>query len=856
MALLTPGSRKFIEACITHGKKGDNLSSEEGEDLEHPSIVHFATYSLDPCNLEALLKTKPNMNEKFRGGTPLHWIVFELTEENECVMRVCIELLFKYGASPNITDFREFTPLEVLLARVQARKKKNLVQLFLSQPDLDIDSYRNGEVRRLLQLQFPDLTLPEERQKLEINKERLLISVTWGDVPLFEQQFAEYMQSPKNEKGKQVDDLQETLYELTKRAIEQGNCEVVELLLNEPNLQLTSDYRCSLMQSAINALFSSHNNQKCFDLLFNFQCVDINESNASHEVPLSFAGKSGNTWAMRKLLEHGAYIGSKISSETLPIKDIPPEILKEHFDSCITYKGQPSDPDFEIIIDYKNLIPYRTQEGRASVSLKQKDPPPAYRDTIKGEPCDRDIEGSIDDKNPISPVFFNEMAPFAFMAKSTEMVNLLQHPLISSFLHLKWRRLSMIFYLDLLIFFLFSVSMFAYTLLKLHASEHTEFLSFSRASSWVGIGYLIIRESFQFMIASIQEWRLSNIIEWTLIVLSIFTCIELDLDKETQRVLATLNILLVVMVFCLLVGSQPVLCISTHMFKLHEISNNFVKSFSLYTIFLLTLSLCSYMIFGNVTSEPGSANEKDDLIDLSDPISSLINTILNHLNNRNITFASSNHYLIFLLFVIFMTVVIFTLLHGLVVNNTQEIKTQADLEGIISHTLLMSRYEQVLTAPFFRSIHVLQTICKRWVSIRHNQISIQPNHGNKVFPSMPILPCCCPVLIGKCSEMNDRTVKMAQAVISKQIRAKQEVVQNEVRQKQMRQEINYKTNMWKRGRMLENSVTKIMDNKKPRRQEIKEEQLRNGIDMIGCRLKYMEHQLDQLLKGGLISNKK
>ncbi|KAH8361025.1 hypothetical protein KR084_008058, partial [Drosophila pseudotakahashii] len=83
------------------------------------------------------------------------------TEENASAVLSCMQLLLDYGASPNIVDQGEFTPLHHVLRKSKVRaEKQELVQLFLAQPELDIDSYRNGEVRRLLQAQFPELPLP------------------------------------------------------------------------------------------------------------------------------------------------------------------------------------------------------------------------------------------------------------------------------------------------------------------------------------------------------------------------------------------------------------------------------------------------------------------------------------------------------------------------------------------------------------------------------------------------------------------------------------------------------------------------------------------------------------------------
>uniref|UniRef100_A0A6P4E4U5 Transient receptor potential cation channel protein painless-like n=1 Tax=Drosophila rhopaloa TaxID=1041015 RepID=A0A6P4E4U5_DRORH len=891
MALYTPGCRDFIKACIEHGNKGEPIDVRLTWEA-----ARFAAESRDPENLKAILKHNVDVNKMYKKLTPLNSLAKNLSEENASAVLSCMKLLLDKGASPNIPDEREFTPLQNVLRKRMARaQKEELVKLFLSQPELDIDSYRNGEVRRLLQTQFPELTLPEVRQRLDIDEKRLLRTLTGGDEVLFEQQFAEYLQSHR---VMAINDLNDLLTEsielgmqraleailssglergnetdLVKYAIVKGNWEALGRMLDDPNLHIAPNCQCICMNSAIDFIAWTFNDlkyQRCFTLLLNSNRFDINEADVNSDVPLSYASKSSSMWAMKKLLEHGAYIGSKNPSGTLAIKDISPEVLKEHFDSCITTNGKDhSDLDFEVIIDYKNLIPDPTQVSSTSGFSKQLQ---------------------------------IEMAPFALMAETKEMEHLLQHPLISSFLCLKWRRLSMIFHLDLLLYFLFSFFLITYSLLKLHAIDDTFLVLFWRVSSWVGI---IIRGVFRFFVVPIQKLKsTTKIVEGAHIILSIYTCMEFDSDKETQRVLATLNILLVFMVFCVLVGSQPVLSIATHMFKLREVLSSFLKSFSFYSIFLLATSLCSYIIFGNSTPDSGVAKDQNEGINVSNPICLLINTIFKKITVSNITFTSTNHYLIFLIFVLFMTIVIYNLLHHLVANNTPEIMALADLKGSISRTLLMSRYEQVLTTGFFKSNHVLQAICQRWVGIGRDPISILPNDGNKVLRPQPntfemwtskdnqfsshnlksadlrerepstILPCCWPVPSGNCSQMDDRTVKLALAVIVENNRMAQQRKQEEIEKRQQsdQEEIEEKNKrkieerkkdeqskheeVRKEQQRKQEEINKeqqrkqeeIKEEQQSMLKEIKEWQMRRREDMNDSRLKLIETMLEELVR--------
>ncbi|KAH8346313.1 hypothetical protein KR084_001791 [Drosophila pseudotakahashii] len=879
-ALSTPGCRDFIRACIDHGsqvnyvsratKSGDRIPAnhlvQQINQKLNKAAVSYAADSRDPGNLEALLTYRPGKkiqaDRKYGQLTPLNSLAKNLTEENASAVLSCMQLLLDYGASPNIVDQGEFTPLHHVLRKSKVRaEKQELVQLFLAQPELDIDSYRNGEVRRLLQAQFPELPLPEERQTgPEIDSQTLHRTLRDGDEGLFEQQFAEYLQSHKDtvgHKDNQLNSHQEEYFSLLQESIKRGrqrafeailatnidinsrpgrpneaslvetavifgNWHALDRLLKEPNLRLTKDSK--VLNAVIGRLeeppYDGFNHQRCFELLIESDRVDVNEADSGRLVPLSYAVKYRNTKAIKKLLQKGAYIGTKNVFGALPIKDMPPEVLEEHFDSCITTNGEkPGERNFEIIIDYKNLM--RRQER---------------------------------DSKPSNEKLHDEMAPIAFIAESKEFRYLLQHPLISSFLFLKWHRLSVIFYLNFLLYSLFTASIITHTLLKFHESDHRALTALFGVLSWLGIGYLIVCEGIQWIMSPVRYFfSITNIMEVFLIILSICTCIESNFDKETQRVLAVFTILLVAMEFCLLVGSLPVLSISTHMLMLREVSSSFVKSFAIYSIFVLTFSLCFYILFGKpevpdqlgstTTPAPGLKKEgKDDgdFNTFTKPIEALIKTIVmltGEFEAGKIKFTSIYTYLIFLLFVFFMTIVLFNLLNGLAVSDTQVIKAQAELNGAICRTNVLSRYEQVLTghgrAGFLMSNHLLRSICQRLMNIYPNylslrQITVLPNDGNKVLipmsdpfelktlkgdkqasfqqlpmsaggaqkklldPPLKLLPCCCSVLTGKCSQMDGRTVKLALAVIdqknSTEERRKQEQV-NDSRLKLIEQKL-------------------------------------------------------------------
>ncbi|XP_041674060.1 transient receptor potential cation channel protein painless-like [Drosophila eugracilis] len=755
-ALSTPGCRSFIRACIDHGCKVNYYNTRLMK-----TAVSFAADSIDPGNLEALLAFSPEgksqVDIKYEYLTPLNSLADNLTEDNASAVLSCMRFLLECGASPNIVDLRNLTPLHKVLRKKVKAERLELVKLFLAQPDIDIDSFHWGNVRRLLKAEFPELRLPENRKsKMELDIKSLLLTLEDGDDDLFEQQFAVYKSMPgnllKTDDWEYINLLKDCIRLGRQRALETilssgvninyrtitgnttlfgvalhwGNSMALKILLATLKVELGSS--SLLLRVAIDRLddkpINGFNHQRCFLYLLKSDLVSINETYDDDQGPLAYAVKVRNTFAMKELLKHGAYIGSLNRYETLPIKDMLPEVLEEHFDSCITTNGNSrGEKDFGITIEYKNLIP---------VGVEVQD----------------------------------EMSPITFIAQSEEMRHLLQHPVISTFLFLKWRRLCVGFYLNFILSTVFTFFIIIHTLLRLYDSEYTAFFAVCKYLSYVGIGYLFIREAIQFMISRFRYVKsITNLLECSLIVLSILTCIKFN-DKETERTVAAYTILLVSVDFCLLVGSLPVLSISTHMLMLREVSMNFLKSFSFYSIFVITFSLCFFIIFGKLpekkdrlagttispeTTESTSSfleEENKQDFDFTNIFVALIKTIVmmtGELNAGDITFTSVYSYLFLVIFIMFITIVLLNLLNGLAVNDTQNIKMQAELNGEICRVNLVSRYEQVLNSGgrpgLFNSHQTFRNIC-RLLKIFPNcltprYICIKPNDDRKVYAYMP-----------------------------------------------------------------------------------------------------------------------
>lgn len=389
---------------------------------------------------------------------------------------------------------------------------------------------------------------------------------------------------------------------------------------------------------------------KCVDLLFKYADYELNEQNDDQYSALHLAVIYNKTNIIFDLLKRGAYIGVLDKMDRPAIWNISPKTLENYFDCCIEGEDM-------IVFNFENLI-------------------------------------SPSDDHP------NDMVAIEYISNSSELKHLLEHPLISSFLFIKWNRLALIFYLDFLCYFLLSLTIGCTALYYIrYPFDHIFKMSIFTA---IFILYEIFRRSFQVTFCSPNRRRsfetYMNIVLTVLVsVLLVLFVIAVPLDVYSST-LAALCIILITYEFFNLAGTFWHFSIYSEMFI--AVAKSSIKSLQLFAIFLPAFSLLFYILLRdkNFTEEDENEMNLNKFATLGATIVKTIVMSAGEYDVINVSFNSNAlSVYIFIGFLFLISIVFMNLLNGLAVSDTHKIQSKAELTSYRRRCQVLARYEEILS---------------------------------------------------------------------------------------------------------------------------------------------------------------
>ena len=303
--------------------------------------------------------------------------------------------------------------------------------------------------------------------------------------------------------------------------------------------------------------------------------------------------------------------------------------------------------------------------------------------------------------------------------------DLLTHPVMSTFLSLKWQKVGKFFFLNMALYVIFLLSLTAYILLSEPyntvndggaANDTIDTFSFNDSNITSGInnsnftsltnisGLEFLRWIVFYLLAcSIISvvWQLI-FIPWVyvysmdvcliilLIIATIISCSGVVESAELIRHSSAVALLLGWSELLMISGRIPLLSVQYEMFT--TVSLTFLKFMAGYVTLLIAFALSFYILFKG-SSEQGGAEM------FANPPISLLKTIVMFTGEFDASSLSFNtlpytSHVIFLLFVFLVAIVLLNLLNGLAVNDTGEIRRNAETLSLAARAKLISVIER------------------------------------------------------------------------------------------------------------------------------------------------------------------
>lgn len=450
------------------------LFSQKNRDRTYP--LFYAIHSLCAENLAALLKSAEDsahkahrdivfstiVNEKFEGDNNyLHFLIEKLNAENYEQVSIMIKQMVGHKCSVNALNDNLESPFYSLLCKLANLNIGNdLIAFVLDHSNVNLFSRRSDQIAELMESQNLTHRIGVRKEEVMDGKYFVRVLEDWN-----EKKFVDEFESHKLKatNGDYKSDLARLLEAAVVRNLVKaadllllngadvngcetrtsllpafyaccfGNFQVLRRLLAESsfNFHCLVSNRNVLHQICMSTSVHEGDREKCFDLIINDpRCTMkvINGLDGIGQAPLFYASHFGFDEMAKELLRRGAFVGH----ESI-VNNISEDVLSEFLDECIKSSSDIRNKNCEIHVDYRFLVPPTAD-------------------------------------NPVH----EEILQVRRIAESEQLGELVLHPVISSFLHLKWKKVNWIVYFNLLVYFAFMIFLGTFIIRYFHHPIYTE----------------------------------------------------------------------------------------------------------------------------------------------------------------------------------------------------------------------------------------------------------------------------------------------------------------------------------------------------------------------------------------------
>jgi hypothetical protein len=337
------------------------------------------------------------------------------------------------------------------------------------------------------------------------------------------------------------------------------------------------------------------------------------------------------------------------------------------------------------------------------------------------------------------------------IAESQHLRDLLTHPVISTFLNLKWQKIKFFFFLDVVFYVIFLSLLTAYILYSescntlndtVVANKTTSSKDVNTTSDMIGTistsqpnepilhflwyflkVFLIFQIAREILQLIIYRWAymmsLENWLETLLIIATFLTYSGVVDSTQVKCHLSAVALLLGWVELLLLTGRLPQLSLKLEMLK--TVGLTFLSFMAGYVLLLIAFALSFYILFKGSVERDGTVIFANLFLSLQKTITMFAGEF--EASSLSFEILPYTSHVIFLLFVFLLAIILLNLLNGLAVSDTHAIRRNAETLSLVARVRLIVKIET--------SVRALQRWMTCSVEKTKEMYTLYPNRRNK-----------------------------------------------------------------------------------------------------------------------------
>ncbi|XP_062539389.1 transient receptor potential cation channel protein painless-like [Armigeres subalbatus] len=427
---------------------------------------------------------------------------------------------------------------------------------------------------------------------------------------------------------------------------------------------------------------------QCAELLAKDQKIYLTRTDNNGNTALHTSLKFGfNDIALDLMQQKYAFLGARNKDNQTPLDFARFDFWKMYFDQCVTIDVRRSYFDRnEIRLNLNGFDPYIFKKRQTKkASPKDRSEMNLWRIVEKASST------NVSSQQPHES-FVTEMDPVKIIAKSKELKRLLLHPVIYTFILVKWLRLTKWIYLNLICTLATVICFGMHSLDTCNGDNHSSIIV--TAFTWIGAVYMISREIVQILFLRLNYFSsFDNYVDIATIISMVIV-----LQDGCRSILSSLIVIAFALQLTVLIGSLPFNTLSTYMHMFKTVSVNFMKSFLLFIPLLGAFTYSFFLSYNDRTIPRNATNEEVPFNTFSSFSDAALKTLVmttGEYEAAGVDF-SGGKIVLFVLFIFFAPIVVLNLINGLAVSDITSIKEESELISLRKKVLILERYERGL----------------------------------------------------------------------------------------------------------------------------------------------------------------